>query len=322
LRAVAIVLLAMLGAGCLSPNAPAATHAEKAPAAAPALLNNSTVQAPVWRVGDAWTATSKNGASSEHVTFVVTAASSDAYTLATTSPTLAGYDAMFDISYLGKIRASDLAGGQHGNPVAFFAFPMRDGAAWSTTWDGQQATVVATYAPAIPTAGGQPGFTLVASVGGKPYATYDYVPALKWWSHLDFAAGYGLAIDGARDNWTGAIATATAKEVFNSTTVFPVATLNTQTFHVDDRQTFVSVQIQGGAKGYARAYQLVDPNGTAYPSGGPATDAQPSGGFAYDQAQYPALAGDWKISAPAAHTNDGYFALVAHEVAVSSRPFP
>src|SRR5581483_6852457 len=98
-----------------------------------------------------------------------------------------------------------------------------------------------------------------------------------------------------RANWTGTLVSATAKQVLNSTTVFPVATLNTQTFHVDDRQTFVSVALAGGAKGYARAYQLVDPNGTAYPSSGPATDAQPTGGFAYVQAQYPAMPGDWKV---------------------------
>jgi hypothetical protein len=124
------------------------------------------------------------------------------------------------------------------------------------------------------------------------------------------------------ENWTGQLSLGTAKELFNSTTAFPVATINTQQFHVDDRQSWLQVDVGGGAKGYARAYQLVDPNGTAYPSGGPAYDAQPSGGGVFSSAQYPALAGDWKITAPVAHTNDGYFALVVHEVAVEKRAFP
>lgn len=318
LRAWAVVVLIVLVAGCLSPSAPTATApAPDAPSVAgsTALTNASVVPAPLWRTGDAWEVTTKGGGA-QHATLVVTSASSDAYTLGTSDAQLASFDAIFDISYLGKIRAEDLAGAQKGAPVAFFAFPMRDGLTWSATWDGLPVTMTASYDAS------KPGFAIVATANGKPYATYDYVPALKWWSHLDFAEGYGLKVDRLVENWTGSVATATAKQVFNSTTIFPVATLNTQTFHVDERQTFLLVALQGGAKAYARSYQLVDPNGTAYPSGAPQTDAQPSGGFTFSQAQLPAVPGDWKISAPAAHSNDGYFALDVHEVAIQLRPFP
>ncbi|GEM_PF-3837197 len=316
-----VILLVGL-AGCLGPSTISSANVEPRPSTptGPAAMNNTTVVlAPVWRVGDAWETTSQGGG---RATLVVTAASGEGYALSTDDPTLAGYDAMLDVSYVGRIRASDLAGAQHDKPVAFFAFPMQDGSRWSATWDGLSVVMTATYSPSIATAGGSPGFSIVAQADGKPYATYDYVPALKWWSHLEFAAGYGLTVSRHVENWTGQVVTATAKEVFNSTTVFPVATLNTQTFHVDERQTFLQATFSGGAKTYARGYQLVDPNNTAYPSGGPATDAQPSGGGVYVSAQYPAAPGDWKVSAPVAHTNDGYFVMTVHEVALASRPFP
>lgn len=323
LRGLAVGVVLLL-AGCLSPTAPTAEVASVTPTTVglPPLANNSTVAVPVWNVGDAWDVSTSNLGASERSTFVVVAASNDAYQLATTSASLATFDAVLDVSYVGKIRASDLAGAQGDKTVTFFDFPLTDGKSWSATWDGVPTEIHAVFASAIATAGGQPGFQITATQAGKPYATYDYVPTLKWWSHIDFAGGYGLKVERATTNWTGAVAVATAKKVFDSDTVFPVATLNTQTFHVDERQTSLFLMMTGGAKTYARGYQLVDPNGTAYPSGGPTTDAQPSGGGVFQVEQFPAAPGDWKISAPVAHTSDGKFVLRVHEVALAKKQVP
>jgi hypothetical protein len=192
LRGVAIVLIALGLTGCIGPSSTTTADVAELPqapvAVASAINNSSAVEAPAWKAGDAWETTTR-GAGNGRGTLVVASASSDSYLLATDNPTLAGYDAMYDVSYVGRVRASDLAGAQRDKPVQFFAFPMKNGALWSTTWDGAQVVMSATFTPSIPTAGGAPGFAIVATKDGKAYATYDYVPALKWWSHLDFAEG-------------------------------------------------------------------------------------------------------------------------------------
>jgi hypothetical protein len=327
LRAIALSILLLAASGCLAPSdAPSASAEDLLPPAAPvppALLNNSSVDVPEWLVGDAWETTSAGGgAAGERVTFVVTAASRDGYVLSTTSESLAGYDAAFDISYVGKIRASDLAGAQKDKPVAFFSFPMTDGAHWSATWDGLIVNMTATFAPAISTAAGAPGFSIKAMSGDKPYATYDYVPSLRWWSHIDFAAGYGLKVERATRNWTGEITTATAKEIFHSGTEFPLATFNTMPYHVDEKQSYQLLSLAGGAAHYARAIQLIDPNNQPYTTKTAQTGAEPNGGFVFFTEQIPATPGDWKISSPIAHEAGGSFLLTIHELVIVKKPVP
>jgi hypothetical protein len=325
LRAMAVTLIALVAAGCLGPqDAPSASLMDATPAvtATPTLLNNSSVEAPVWAPGDAWEITTHGVGTGARETLVVASATSDSYLIATTSEQTATFDAAFDVSYVGKIRASDLAGAQKEKSVQFFDFPLTDGKAWSATWDGLKVGISAHFQPSIAMAGGRPGFSIVATHEGKEYATYDYVPALKWWSHLDFAEGYGIKIERATSNWTGMLVTATAKQVYNSETAVPVVTFNTETFKVDERQTTLMLTLGGGAKNYARSWQLIDPNGTTYPSGGPAYEVAQAGGGVFSTYTYPAVPGDWKISAPIAHDNTGSFLLTAHEIALAKKAFP
>lgn len=95
---------------------------------------DTRLQLPSWEVGQWWTLSSDQAAAP--FTHVVAANGSADYTLATDSPDLAFFDARFDISFLGPVRKSDLAGSQGSTRVQFFEFPLTAGKSWSTTWDG------------------------------------------------------------------------------------------------------------------------------------------------------------------------------------------
>lgn len=289
-------------------------------AAAANLTPNSTVDVPVWAKGDAWTADAKNGQNTTRETFVVTAAAGDAYTLATDDPSLATYDALFDVSYVGKIRASDLAGAQGSTPVQFFSFPLADGKSWSTKWDGGTVNLTSAYAASIPTPlGPQPGFLITGEMKGKTYVTYDYVPALRWWSRIDFAAGYGLAVTGVAHNYTGQVATAKAKLLLTLAPVGPVTSTPGGTFTVDAGQSAVWLTVMGSGAPYARGLVITDPNGNVYPKSNPNYDMAPSGGAFLNEAM-PPTPGDWRVAAPTANDPSGGWMVLIQEVAVAMHP--
>lgn len=325
---ILLVLLAL--AGCLSSGEPAQTAAVSAANEAPALptlpapaANLTSVEAPVWSVGDAWHVTSENGGETTQAVLVVTKADGSGYTLESTDAATAAYDAMFDVSYLGRIRASDLAGSQRDTPVQFFSFPLSDGKTWTTPWDGLEVALTATANPALPTPmGPQPGFAIVGTVEGEPYVEYSYVPALKWWTHISFAGGYGFKVDRVATNWTGTLATATASALFESDTVFPVATLHSSPFTVSEGQSFVALTLAGGGSAYARGLVVVDPNGTPYMTSTPNAEAMPQGGGVFYHERLPPTPGQWAISSPIAHAPDAAFQLTIHEVVEATRSFP
>ena len=311
----ALLTLALLSAGCLAASSP---RAADVPTNASAPLGklpvaNATTPAPVWKSGDAWSiSTSGGGAQSEHSVLVVTSDSSDAYNLATTSATLATFDALFDISYIGKIRADDLAGTQGTTPVKFFDFPLADGKTWSTLWDNKTINITAKSS-------GAGAFAITAMDGAKTYASYDYQPAVKWWDRLEFAGGYVLKVDRFGENWTGEYRVATAKMILDSTTAIPVMTINSQPFTVDAAQTSVILSFFGGSSAYARGYALQDPSNAPYQGNATPADAQPTGGGVAFQETLPPTPGTWHIEAPTAHAPGGFFRLTIHEIRVDLR---
>lgn len=329
-------------AGCLSgEDAPAATApgqgetlaagiadpsalADDVEALADMLANdpaNATVAAPVWSVRDAWTFTTGSpGGESASNTFVVTAASGTTYTLAPTATESAVYDALFDVSFIGPTRASDLAGSQHGTAVKFFDFPMADGKSWTTTWDGFELQVTAKANPRIDTPRGpQPGFDIVASLpDGSAHVTYNYVPAVKWWTTIIFSEGWGHTLTEFKQNWTGVAYTPVAKQVFSLAPVGPATHTPGQQFTVDEGQAVLAIVLMGHTEHQARAITLVDPNHAPVPLPGgedvmvdPATRSE----FRVDMIDAPAP-GQWGIAMAMAHEPDGFMMVAGHQVAL------
>ena len=320
MRSVLILVAAIVAAGCIGPSEPVET-ASVDPAKvltdaltppAPGLDRNASVEAPEWRVGDAWTIDSSGAGESERATLVVVAADSGSYQLRSTSEQMATFDAMFDVSYVGRIRASDLAGHQQDQPVKFFDFPMRDGSAWSATWDGIEVSLRAGFQPAIATPmGPQPGFVIQGTTpDGATYVEYDYVPALKWWTHIHFAEGYGFKVTGTAANWTGTYAVGTAKELLRLASGGPPGGV----FTVDADQTFVTMTTIGFAEAHARALVLVDPENNEH--GGAFHEASPAPSGVFDVRTFPAKAGQWKVAAPVVHHPHGGFATTFQQVAI------
>lgn len=93
---------------------------------------------PTWRVGNGWVWDSPQIGT---YTYVVSAADATTYTMDTDNAGVAFFDARGDISTLGTIRASDLAGSQGATAVEFFKFPLKANMTWSTTWDGLTVSV-------------------------------------------------------------------------------------------------------------------------------------------------------------------------------------
>lgn len=313
-RWIAIVLTLLL-AGCVGDASTGTSSASLEPGdvvadatVSEALLDPGSV--PRWNVGDAWSITS-HGFGEENSVLVVTAATSDAYTLSTTSEQAASFDAIFDVSYIGQIRSGDLAGSQQGAPILYYSWPLAEGKTWTTTWDGLAVTLTATADPAG-------GFLIVGTADGTDYVHYDYDPELKWWSHLEFVReGYGMTIGRLETGWTGEIATAVAEEVYASSPAAPVASPNTGAFTIAEGQTFGMITLAGGGAQWARGFQLIDPAGKPHPAGIDTFEADGAGMNVEYQEQIPPTPGEWRILSPAVHDPTGGFALTVHQVAVS-----
>ena len=323
---LALLALAAPFAGCLGGDeAPTAERAgPAADVVAPTLAtggDGASADVPTWSVGDAWSIVPQGDAQDAPSVLVVTAAGPDGYTVSTTSEGTAGYDALHDVSYLGRIRASDLAGSQEGQPVQFFSFPLADGKTWQTTWDGRAITLTATFVPALTTSAGiHEGFAIEGRDGDQVYVKYDYVPTLKWWSHLSFASGYGFKVERVHAGWTGAYLQAEAKTLLDKTTPAPVASPFVETFVVDEGAAFVSVSLTGAASASARLLVLLDPEGQLHPTSG-ATGAAGAGPVDGEE-RLPPTPGEWRLAAPVAHHPDGSFHLLVRQVTLVPVSFP
>lgn len=323
---VPVILLAALAlAGCVGGSADLPTTTldsgqlatdATVDAVTQAAVDPSRIEVPVWSVGDAWTGTAHEGEESRPYTIVVTKVEGDAYTVETTDGTNAGWDAMFDVSYLGKIRARDLAGSQQGQPVQFFDFPLTDGKTWTTTWDGLEVKLTATQTPR--------GYDIAGTVDDELYVELDYVPALRWWSKLQFVEGYGITLDRVQSSWTGTLATATAKLLYEGHPAAPVGSPGVANFTMDDAQSYGIATVAGGGTQWARAFYLIQPDGLPFMGtkiqNFELEGAGPRGVFLYEE--IPALAGTWGIAAPSVHDPAGAFYVQVHEIAIVEKAFP
>lgn len=147
--------------------------------------DDGTTEAPEWSLGDHWNYESPTGT----FTLVASGEQGGDWILDSTSPDLALFDAMFDISYVGPISKTDISGQQDGTRVKFFDFPLEDGKQWSTTWDGESVSVTATLEE-----DGRYRMEGVTSSG--PHVEYVYDPEVGFFRE---ATWYGGDPDG--EDW-------------------------------------------------------------------------------------------------------------------------
>lgn len=144
------------------------------------------ILAPTWEVGQWWKLESDQA--SAPFTHVVSGEAGDDWVLDTDSADIAFFDARFDISFLGKVRKSDLAGSQGAQRVEFFQFPLTQHKNWTTTWDGAPIKVHVASVEAGKA-------KLEARHGnGTPYADYTYDEKTGYFGEYAFYAADGVTI--------------------------------------------------------------------------------------------------------------------------------
>lgn len=136
------------------------------------------IQVPTWQVGQWWQISSEQtGAAFTHV---VSGETPTDWVVDTDSPDIAFFDARFDISFLGPVRKSDLAGSQGDDRVQFFQFPLALNKTWTTTWDGATITVTVV---GLDVAGAE---LEARHVNGTLYAAYTYDVELAYFGEYAF----------------------------------------------------------------------------------------------------------------------------------------
>src|SRR5687767_6415364 len=102
----AAALAALLLAGCSDVEEPADPGPVGGADAHGGHAAGAHLLAPDWKVGDYWTLTSPQGGTFTHA---VSGEAGGDWVVDTDHPDTAFFDALFDISFLGKVRKSDLA---------------------------------------------------------------------------------------------------------------------------------------------------------------------------------------------------------------------
>lgn len=178
MRVLSLIVVAALFAGCTAPSQ----------SGEPVLPEVVGIDVPAWQPGDYWTfRASVNGQETFTATHIVTAAVGGDYVVDTDLETLALFNARSDVSYLGPIRMSDLAGSQGTTRVTMFSWPLEDGKKWPVTWDGE-----ALQATARQTGPGE--FAIVAARSdGSPAIEYQFSESKRWFTALAFLDGNGTA---------------------------------------------------------------------------------------------------------------------------------
>lgn len=148
-----------------------------------AVSKGTASEVPVWSIGNYWTykmtaGDFEIGTSS----LVVTADGGSDYLVGTNDPQIAYFDALFDITFMGEVRKSDLAGSQNGDRVSMFDWPLIEEKAWTTTWDGETLDM---YANPM---GGPGEFHVMGHRQSDQAMTveYHYNPAVKWFEYIRF----------------------------------------------------------------------------------------------------------------------------------------
>ncbi|HWG91924.1 MAG TPA: hypothetical protein VNZ52_13825 [Candidatus Thermoplasmatota archaeon] len=323
---------ALLLPGCLSDEAPPTTavvqpnlttvDGQVIPTAEALASGEAGLEVPVWKVGDYWEY-NLGGVASGVNTFVVAAATGSSYELLTGEVDVAQYDAVHDISFLGTINAASLEGRQGDVPVRFLDFPLVDNKTWTTTWDGEEVTITAKLnrAPANPFAGGLAFDMVVMNSTGAETIRYQYAPAARWFTSLEFLNGGGgsftLTLAKAGRGYRGEVyrGEATPIAALDSTGGVPASAEGT--FPVENETQTVYVSLGYGGLALAQANFLVDPTQKVHelPTG---PTVMNGGGY---ENFLPGVVGEWRYSFQFAGTpgSSGYGARL---MVVSVTPVP
>ncbi len=187
-----LFVLALVFSGCT--DAPA----EGDPQTGAGAQNGETLVSE-WEIGDHWTYESPNGTAS----VVVTGEQGGDWILETDDEELALINTQDDLSWMGVIRKSDLAGSQGSQRIKFFDFPLEDGKQWTTTWDGESTTITATLVE-------DGKFRMDAQMGGEPYAEYvydaevGYFEEITWIGIMD-GQDWGLSLTDNGQGFSGTV---------------------------------------------------------------------------------------------------------------------
>lgn len=319
MRAALLLAALPIFAGCLGADAPGTTEPLSAGLDEPVVpvplpeTNVSKLAAPAWSAGDAWEARGvPAGGPAEPFRLVVASAGGSGYVTAADSETIALYDALFDVSYVGDV-GKDLSGSQQGSPVRFYDWPLEDGKTWTTTWDGFDVALVATRQ----VSGG--GFDVVGTVDGAPYVSYDYDPELRWFSHLDFE-GYSVFLDKRVENFTGQFVSASATTLLTLAPAGPGAGTPAGTFRVGEGQTLVAMAVVSATAHHARGLLLFGPDHQpVIAEGVEQARVSPNGGAEFGVFRLPPAPGEWAVLAPDAHDPEGFSLISFSEVLMERR---
>lgn len=255
-------------------------------------------------------------------TRVVTADIGSAWFVDTDSPDTAYFDALFDVSSLGRIRKADLAGDQRGQTVEYFRWPLVANSTWSTLWDGRQRAITV-LGPTQASVGGKtyPAMALQASENNAVTVRYNYVPAVGWWSFTDFSGPGGsfrteLAEWGT--DYNGTIAQARVQEVYRDAADGPLKPQGT--FTVEAGATFLDVQglFTGDVVHYFVGFRA--PDGALYNYTGSPCTANCSVPFS---AELNATSGPWGLATAtlvqSGQTRTAHSELVVRAVTIAHR---
>ncbi|MEK6976425.1 MAG: hypothetical protein AABY18_08810 [Candidatus Thermoplasmatota archaeon] len=144
------------------------------------------ILAPTWEAGQWWTLASDQA--SGPFTHVVSGEAGTDWIVDTDSADIAFFDARFDISFLGPVRKSDLAGSQGSERVEFFQFPLNAGKNWTTTWDGFTIKINVTSVAA-----GKAQLE-ARHANGTLYASYSYEANLGYFRDYSFYGPDGTTV--------------------------------------------------------------------------------------------------------------------------------
>lgn len=193
MRAAAVLALAcLLLAGCSGgrPSGGAGPSSSTSPGTGPHTGHDAMrhLLAPAWQLGDWWTLESPQGGTFTHA---VSKDAGDDWVVDTDNADIAFFDARNDISFLGKVRKSDLAGSQGDKRVEFLRFPLQPGLNWTTTWDGQPTAI-----HVVDVKDGKATLS-AARANGTRYADYTYSDQARYFSRFAFydAAGASVAYE-------------------------------------------------------------------------------------------------------------------------------
>lgn len=267
------LLPVLLLAGC-SGKEPAAEEDGAAPLASHDAHGGSAagthLLAPTWSLGDYWTLSSPQGGTFTHA---VSADQGDDWVVDTDNADTAFFDALGDISFLGKVRKADLAGSQGSARVEFLRFPLQDNLSWSTTWDGAPTMIH------VQSVADGKAELLAMRADGTTYAQYTYSDKARYFTRFAFydpegmAVGFEWSLQTSGSNFGGQLVRWSVAELFATSGAIPTGTA--KNFPVEPGFTDIHVSATLDCTAGAVAVAVGPPTGPAEDRGYAAQGACP-----------------------------------------------